>query len=287
MSSTSTSRGGPSTTRTGWVTATGVGLLVGLVVLPAGFYTLILTWSGGLPIGALVLGGVLIGLVIACTLAIRRAGGEPFLGLFAVLVGTVPPLVLLGSEGSPGAHWALSMAISGLLATAVAALAIPATRRVAAIGSAVVLGIPALVAAIVVATGVLDDYAERAAVLARPYELSGDYTQAYLSTGPDGSSIAVYELADGGEIHVASTASIDDDLPDSDFSVGPCHEKISNITQERWVECAVADAPWLVLTGHDGATPEDLAESVEHLEPMSKFGFYSSFARSYIEVVPG
>jgi hypothetical protein len=287
MSNASTARRGPSTTRTGWVTATGIGLLVGLVELPAGFYALLLAWSGGPPIGALFMGGVLVGLVIASALAIRRAGGEPFLGLFAVLVGTVPPLVLLDPEGLSGARWALSMAISSLLATAVAALAIPATRRVAAIGSAVVLGIPALVAAVMAVASVLDDYMERAAVLSRPYELSADYTQAYLSTGPDGSSIAVYELADGGEIHVASTASIDDDLPDSDFSTGPCHEKISDITQNRWVECAVVDAPWLVLTGHDGATPEDLAASAEHLEPMSKFGFYHSFARSYIEIIPG
>jgi hypothetical protein len=269
------------------VTAAGVGLLVGLVELPAGFYALLLVWSGGLPMGALVMGGVLVGLAVASALAIRRAGGRAFLGVVAVLGGTVPLLVLLGVEGFAGARWAAAMAISGLLAMTVAALAIPATRRVAAIGSAVVLGISVPVAAVVAANGVLDDYAERAAVLSRPYELSGDYTRAYLSTGPDGSSIAVYELAEGGEIHVASTASIDDELPDRDFSTGACHEEISDITQRRWVECAVVDASWLVLTGHDGATPEDLAASAEHLEPMSKFSFYSSFARSYIEVIPG
>ncbi|WP_402468630.1 hypothetical protein [Isoptericola aurantiacus] len=260
--------------------------MVGLVELPAAFFALIMAWGGGLPIAALVMGFVLVGLVIASAVAIRRAGGESFIGLFAVLVGIVPPLVLQGPGGLPGGRWALSMAISGLLATAVAALGIPATRRVAAFGSAVVIGIPAVVAAVVAVVGVLDDYAERAAVLARPYELSGDYVEAYLSTGPDGSSIAVYELADGGEIQVASTASIDDDPPDGDFSIGPCHEEILDKIQTRWVECAVVDAPWLVLEGHDGATPDDLAAATEHLEPMSKFRFYRSFARAYIEIIP-
>ncbi|NOW00093.1 hypothetical protein [Isoptericola chiayiensis] len=260
---------------------------MGLIELPTGHAALILAWSGGLPMGLLVMAGVLVGLVIASALTIRRAGGTSFLGPFAVLVGTVPPLVLLSHGGLEGGRWALSMAISSLLATTVAALAFPATRRPAALGSAVLLGIPAVVAGVAAVVGVLDDYAERAAVLARPYKLSGDYTESYLSTGPDGSSIAVYELADGGEIHVASTASIDDDLPTSDLSTGPCHTKTSDITQNRWVECDVVDAPWLVLSAHDGATSEDLVACAEHLEPMSKFSFYRSFARGYIEVIPG
>lgn len=129
------------------------------------------------------------------------------------------------------------------------------------------------------------DFRERAAAHGVPYTLAGPgYEEQYIAIG-EGSSVAVYLTPDGEEIHVSSSATVDDDRATSGLTFQECHE-LPFDSGETAIEC-VAEGPGFVvqLVSFGTADEADLAEAFEDLHAMSDWAFYQE-ARRYVEVLP-
>ncbi|GAB6937640.1 hypothetical protein ACQP60_05530 [Isoptericola variabilis] len=261
----------------GWPTAIGVGLVTGLLVLPAGYYSIVLTWTAG-GAGVLFVAAVLAGISALSAHLVGRAGGRASMGAIAPLLGSAWFLLLLVD----GSLWHLSMLLSGLLAATVAAAGMPRTRRAGRWGTALLAGVPAIV---VVGSTVVDlssSLTERAAEFGRPYLLSGDYDESYVAMGYGTSEVA-YAMPDDGELLVVSGAALGDPVVDAAvLTLGGCVDE-----SDVQVRCSVEGAPFpITLYGVGGVDEAALADAVGHLHPMSKWSFYSN-AKRYLEVFPG
>lgn len=266
-----------------------VGLVCGLVLVPVGFWSVLLAWgASSWLLSVLVFGGCVVLLGAACGAIVRGAGGPATAGAIAPVVAggllagwylaVAPSLSSLG----PG----VTMLATGVLAGATAAVGQPRIGRIGRSIAGVVLLSPALVPAAWFALTSVSGFGERAALHGVPYTLAGPgYEEQYIALG-EGSSVAVYRTPDGDEVHVSSTATVDDDRSTSGLTFEECHDKHYD-SGETALEC-VAEGPGFTVrfVSFRGADEADLAEAFEHLRPMSDLAFYQE-ARRYIEVVPG
>jgi hypothetical protein len=264
-----------------------VGLICGLVLVPVGFWSILLAWGAAslLP-SVLVFGGCVLLLGVACGAIVRGVGGRAAAGALApvvaggLLAGWYLQAASLSSVG-PG----VAMLASGVMAGATAAAGQPRIGKVGRFVAVAVLLSPVLVPAVWFVLTTAGGFRERAAVHGVPYTLAGPgYEEQYIALG-EGSSVAVYRMPDGDEVHVSSTATVHDDRSTSGLTFEGCHEKHYD-SGETALECVV-DGPGFVvrLVSFGAADEADLAEAFEHLRAMSDSAFYQE-ARRYVEVLP-
>ena len=266
-----------------------VGLICGLVLLPVGFWSILLAWgaSSWLP-SVLVFGGCVLLLGVACGAIVRGAGGRAAVGALAPVVagGLLAGWYLQVAPSLSSVGPGVTMLATGILAGATAAVGQPKIGRAGRLTAGAVLLSPVLVPAVWFALATVSGFRERAAVHGVPYTLAGPgYEEQYIALG-EGSSVAVYRTPDGDEVHVSSTATVHDDRSTSALTFEECHEKHYD-SGETALEC-VAEGPGFVvrLVSFGAADEADLAEAFEHLRAMSDSAFYQE-ARRYVEVVPG
>jgi hypothetical protein len=270
-----------------------VGLICGLVLLPVGFWALLLAWGASSMLPSVLAFGVCVLLLgAACAAVVRGAGGRAAAGAVAPVVAggllaagyllaaghlLAPSLVSVGPV--------VAMLATGALAGATAAVGQPAIGRSGRMIALAVLLSPVLVPAVWFAFTTAGGFRDRAAAHGVPYTLAGPgYEEQYIALG-EGSSVAVYRMPDGEEVHVSSTATVDDDRGTGGLTFGDCHDKPYD-NGDTALEC-VAEGPGFVvrLVSFGAADEADLAEAFEHLRAMSDFAFYQE-ARRYVEVLP-
>ena len=269
--------GAPGRARGSWPTAIGVGLLTGVLVLPAGYYSIILTWTAG-SAAVLLVAAVLAGISTLSARLVGHAGGRAGMGALAPLLGSAWFLLLMVD----GSLWHLSMVLSGLLAASVAAAGISSTRRAGRWGTVLLAGVPAVAVAGSTAVDLASSLSGRAAEFGRPYILSGAYEENYVAMGYDTSQVA-YTMPGDGELLVSSGAALTDPVVDAaELTLGGCVAE-----SDVQVRCSVEGAPFTItLYGVGGVDEAALTEAVGHLHPMSRWSFYAN-AKRYLEVFPG
>jgi hypothetical protein len=263
-----------------------VGLVCGLVLLPVGVWAILMAWGASLLPSVLVFGVCLVLLGGACAAIMRRSGGRAAAGALApvvaggLLAGWYLQAPSLASVG-PGT----TMLATGVLAGATAAAGQPRIGRVGRVVAVAVLLSPVLVPAAWFVFTTASGYRERAAAHGVPYTLAGPgYEEQYIALG-EGSSVAVYRIPDGEEIHVSSTATVHDDRSTSGLTFEECHEKHYD-SGETALECVAQGPGFEVRFVSLGAADEaDVAAAFEHLRAMSDWAFYQE-ARRYVEVLP-
>lgn len=264
-----------------------VGLICGLVLVPVGFWSILLAWGASslLP-SVLVFGVCLLPLGLACAAIVHWAGGRAAVGALApvvaggLLAGWYLQAASLSSVG-PG----VAMLATGILAGAIAAVGQPRIGRIGRSIAVVVLLSPVLVPAVWFVFTTASGFRERAAAHGVPYTLAGPgYEEQYIALG-EGSSVAVYRMPDGDEVHVSSTATVHDDRSTNGLTFEECHTKYYD-SGETALECTAEGPGFVVRLVSFGAADEaDLAEAFEHLRAMSDSAFYQE-ARRYVEVLP-
>ncbi|MBE1875510.1 hypothetical protein [Myceligenerans pegani] len=271
-----------------WAGAAAVGLLFGLLAWPVGWAAILAGW--GRPGGAVVVG--VVGIAVMCVISaliVRGFGGAVLAGIAAPVLGATVALVVLLAPEQAGAIWpglvggdpALALLLGGIVATVTAASGLRAARPVALSAAGVLVAAPFVLAAVTAVSG----FAERAAALGVPYTLEGDrYEPLYIALG-DGGSAAVYTLPDGGQIHVVSNASVDDDRDVDGLTLDGCDEQRfeNGATRDR---CTARGPGFTVTLSGDDGTEDALVEAFDHLRAMSDAAFYGE-ARRYVEFFPG
>lgn len=264
-----------------------VGLICGLVLVPVGFWSILLAWGASslLP-SVLVFGGCVLLLAVGCGAIVRGVGGRAAVGALApVVAGGLLAVWYLQAASLSSLGPGVTMLATGVLAGATAAAGQPRIGKVGRFVAAAVLLSPVLVPAVWFVVTTVSGFRERAAVHGVPYTLAGPgYEEQYIALG-EGSSVAVYRIPDGDEVHVSSSATVHDDRSTSGLTFEECHEKHYD-SGETALEC-VAEGPGFVvrLVSFGAADEADLAEAFEHLRAMSDLGFYQE-ARRYVEVLP-
>ena len=277
---------GPDRRRAAWASLL-VGLICGLALVPVGFWSILLVWGAdSLLLAALVLGVCVLLLGVACGAVVRWAGGSVAAGVVAPVVASAALAAWYLQAASPmSVGPGLAMLATGISAGATAAVGQPRIGRVGRTIAGFVLLSPVLVPAVWFAVTATGDFRERAAAHGVPYTLAGPgYEEQYIALG-EGSSVAVYQMPDGEEVHVSSTATVHDDRSRNGLTFGECHEKPFD-NGEAALEC-VANGPGFEvrLVSFGAADEADLAEAFEHLRAMSDWTFYQE-ARRYVEVLP-
>ncbi|MBO0610752.1 hypothetical protein [Myceligenerans salitolerans] len=273
---------------TAWAGAAAVGLLFGLLAWPVGWAAILAGWVR--PGGSVAVG--VVGLAVMCgisALIVRRFGGAVLAGIAAPVLGAaVAGVVLLPPEqvaaiwpGLVGGDPALALVLGALVATVTAASGLRAARPVALWAAGVLAALPFVLVAVTAVSG----FTERAADLGVPYTLDGDrYEPQYIALG-DGGSQAVYALPDGGQIHVGSSASVDDARDVGGLTLDGCDEQRFDNGDIRDRCTARGPGFTVTLVGEEG-TEDALVEAFDHLRPMSDAAFYRE-ARRYVEFFPG
>lgn len=263
-----------------------VGLICGLVLLPAGFFSLLMAWgASSLAPSVLAFGVCVVLLAFGCAVVVRGAGGRPAAGALAPVVagGLLAGWYLQATSLAPGPG--VAMLATGVIGAATAAVGQPRIGTAGRLVAGVVLLSPVLVPAIWFAFTTANGFRERVEVYGVPYTLAGaGYEEQYIALG-EGSSVAVYRMPDGEEVHVSSAAMVHHDRSTSGLTFGDCYEKPFD-NGDSALECAVDGPGFEVRLVSFGAADEaDLAEAFEHLRPMSDSAFFRE-ARRYVEVVP-
>lgn len=282
-----TGPGRSTAARAAWASVL-VGLICGLVLLPVGFWALLLAWGASSILPSVLAFGVCVLLLgAACGAVVRGAGGQAAAGAVApvvaggLLAGSFLLAPTLFSVG-PG----VMMLATGVLAAVTAAAGQPAIGRSGRLIAVTVLLSPLLVPALWFAVTTVGGFRDRAAAHGVPYTLAGPgYEEQYIALG-EGASVAVYRIPGGEEVHVSSTATVDDDRATSGLTLGECHDRHYD-SGETTLVC-VAEGPGFVveLVSFGTADEADLTEAFEHLRAMSDVAFYQE-ARRYVEVLPG
>ncbi|WP_036960721.1 hypothetical protein [Promicromonospora kroppenstedtii] len=263
-----------------------VGLICGLALVPAGFYSLLMAWdTSSLAPTVLVFAVFVLLLAFGCAVVVGVAGGRAAVGALAPLIagGLLAGWYLQADAlvSGPGT----AMLATGIIGGATAAVGQPRIGTIGRLVAGAVLLSPALVPAVLSAFTTFGDFRERAAAHGVPYTLAGPgYEEQYIALG-EGSSVAVYQMPDGEEVHVSSTATVHDDRSRDGLTFGECHEKPFD-NGEAALECVAHGPGFEVRLVSFGAADEaDLAEAFEHLRAMSDWTFYQE-ARRYVEVLP-
>ncbi|MGW2094951.1 hypothetical protein [Promicromonospora sukumoe] len=226
-------------------------------------------------------------LAVGCAAVVGGVGGRPAAGALApVVAGGLLAAWYLGGGTSFTTDPRVVVLAMGVAAAAMAAVGQPRLGTVGRLLAAVVALSPALVPAVWFAVTTAGDFRGRVEAHGVPYTLAGaGYEEQYIALG-EGSSVAVYKMPDGEQVHVSSTAMVHDDRATSGLTFGDCHEKPFDNGASA-LEC-VAEGPGFEvrLVSFGAADEADLAEAFEHLRPMSDLAFFRE-ARRYVEVIPG